>query len=242
MTGDLLREWISDQIGDHGPSIDRLALLMGQVWLSVKAPGGGGIESANEFEAVAPEDYTACRAIATAVFAAVDPVGVSNEAEAFARRAHAGQIDKGGAPYTGHLGRVAARARAHAEALGLDEAMAVLCAQVGWLHDTIEDTSTTAEDLRAASLDAHVVAAVERLTRPEGKPYLECVAGIIASGDRIAMIVKLSDNEDNLDPSRALPDAPPALAERYRQSAQMLRAALANSTERRLDRATPAEG
>lgn len=151
-------------------------------------------------------------------------------AEIFARRVHAGQVDKGGAPYTGHLGRVAARARAHAEAMGLPSQHAEWCEQVGWLHDTIEDTGTTADDLLDAGFDPAVVQAVQLLTRPAGKPYLECVAGIIASGDRLAMIVKLSDNEDNLDPARALPDASPALRERYQRSAEMLHAALSQPT------------
>ncbi|MBI1691585.1 phosphohydrolase [Methylorubrum sp. DB1722] len=148
-------------------------------------------------------------------------------AEIFARRAHAGQIDKGGAPYSGHLGRVAARARAHAEAMGLPIQHAEWCQQVGWLHDTIEDTDTTADDLLDAGFDPAVVQAVQLLTRPLGKPYLECVAGIIASGDRLAMIVKLSDNEDNLDPSRSFTAASPEHELRYRRSAEMLRAALA---------------
>lgn len=153
--------------------------------------------------------------------------GGAGAAEAFARRVHAGQVDKGGAPYTGHLGRVAARARAHAEAMGLPHQHAEWCQQVGWLHDTIEDTGTTADDLLDAGFDPAVVQAVGLLTRPKGKLYLECVAGIIASGDRLAMIVKLSDNEDNLDPARALSSASPDHALRYRRSAEMLRAALA---------------
>ncbi|CAO4167928.1 HD domain-containing protein [Methylorubrum aminovorans] len=158
-------------------------------------------------------------------------------AEIFARRAHSGQVDKGGAPYTGHLGRVAARARAHAEVLGLPLQHAEWCQQVGWLHDTIEDTGTTADDLLDAGFDPAVVQAVQLLTRPAGKPYLECVAGIIASGDRLAMIVKLSDNEDNLDPARALPLAPPEHGLRYQRSAEMLRVALA-----RLPSTTTARG
>lgn len=148
-------------------------------------------------------------------------------AEIFARRVHAGQVDKGGAPYTGHLGRVAARARAHAEAMGLASQHAEWCEQVGWLHDTIEDTGTTVDDLLDAGFDPAVVQAVQLLTRPAGKPYLECVAAIIASGDRLAMIVKLSDNEDNLDPARALLTASPEHGLRYQRSAEMLRAALA---------------
>ena len=155
----------------------------------------------------------------------VDPMIVA--AEALARSLHAGQVDKGGAPYTGHLGRVAARARAHAEAMGLPRQHAEWCEQIGWLHDTIEDTDVTANDLLDAGFDPAVVQAVQMLTRPKGKPYLECVAAIIASGDRIAMIVKLSDNEDNLDPARALSNASPDHALRYQRSAEMLRAALA---------------
>jgi (p)ppGpp synthase/HD superfamily hydrolase len=162
----------------------------------------------------------------------------ARSAEIFARRVHAGQTDKGGAPYSGHLGRVAARACGHAEAMGLPRQYVEWCLQVGWLHDTIEDTEVTADDLLDAGFDPAVVQAVQLLTRPAGKPYLECVAGIIASGDRAAMIVKLSDNEDNLDPARALHNAWPALAARYQRSAEMLRAALApNSTEGRSDRA-----
>jgi len=156
----------------------------------------------------------------------------ARSAEIFARRVHAGQTDKGGAPYSGHLGRVAARARGHAEAMGLPRQHVEWCLQVGWLHDTIEDTSVEADDLLDAGFDPAVVQAVQLLTRPPGKPYLECVAGIIASGDRVAMIVKLSDNEDNLDPARALPNAPPALAARYQRSAEMLRAALQPEGER----------
>ena len=154
----------------------------------------------------------------------VDPMNLA--AESFARCLHAGQVDKGGAPYTGHLGRVAARARAHAEAMGLPGQHAEWCQQVGWLHDTIEDTDVTADDLLDAGFDPAVVQAVELLTRPKGKPYLECVAAIIASGDRLAMIVKLSDNEDNLDPARALPTASSEHGLRYRRSAEMLRGAL----------------
>lgn len=150
---------------------------------------------------------------------------VVTAAEAFARRAHAGQTDKGGAPYTGHLGRVAARARAHAERLGLGDKIESRCAQVGWLHDTLEDTDTTEADLYAAGAGPFVVRAVLALTRPEGLPYLEWVQAIADSGDLVAIIVKLADNEDNLDPSRMLASAD-SLHQRYEESAAILRAAL----------------
>lgn len=153
-----------------------------------------------------------------------------NASEMFARRAHAGQTDKGGAPYTGHLGRVAARARAHAERLGLSAEIAARCAQVGWLHDTIEDTRTYAVDLMGAGFERHVVDAVIRLTRISREPYLEWVQAIADSGDLVAIIVKLADNEDNLDPSRMLSGGD-SRRQRYEASAAILRAALIARSE-----------
>lgn len=152
-----------------------------------------------------------------------------NAAEMFARRAHAGQTDKGGAPYTGHLGRVAARARAHAERLGFSDETATLCAQVGWLHDTVEDTDTTAGDLRAAGF-SDAVGPVLALSRPEGPPYLAWIQAIADSGDPVVMIVKLADNEDNLDPSRMLAGGG-SRRERYEASAAILRDALDSESQ-----------
>lgn len=153
-----------------------------------------------------------------------------NAAEMFARRAHVGQTDKGGAPYTGHLGRVAARARAHAERLGLSAEIAARCAQVGWLHDTIEDTDTIADDLRAAAFGWDIVGAVLALSRRRGAPYLEWVQAIADSGNLVAIIVKLADNEDNLDPSRMLSGGD-SRRQRYEASAAILRAALIARSE-----------
>lgn len=147
--------------------------------------------------------------------------GMEARAEAIARAAHAGQTDKAGAPYAGHLGRVAARAKAHAEAMGLAPQTASLCAQVGWLHDVIEDTDATSEDLVRAGFGTLVAWTVLRLTRSEGLPYADYVSGLIASGDQIALIVKLADAEDNADPSRGRPPN-----RRYLDTAEKIRAAL----------------
>lgn len=59
-------------------------------------------------------------------------------AETLARAAHAGQVDKAGAPYAAHPARVAA-------AVAGDP----LAEAAAWLHDVIEDTGTTLADLRA---------------------------------------------------------------------------------------------
>ena len=123
-------------------------------------------------------------------------------AEAFAHRAHVGQTDRVGLPYTKHLARVVARARRHAEAISRKPEFAVLCEQAGWLRGTVEDAGTTADDLRAAGFDVAVVRAVEHLTRPRDIPYPDYVRALIASGDLIAMTVKLAADEDDIDPSR----------------------------------------
>jgi len=70
------------------------------------------------------------------------------------------------------------------------------------LHDVFEDTKYGAADLRAMGYAERVVEAVLRLTKVEEIPYLENIERIAASGDKIAIAVKIADNEDNLDPER----------------------------------------
>ena len=73
---------------------------------------------------------------------------------------------------------------------------------VAVLHDVIEDTSVTAEDLRREGFDEDVLAALECLTHRKGEPYADYV--VQCKGDEIARRVKLADLEDNARPSRAL--------------------------------------
>lgn len=107
-----------------------------------------------------------------------------------ATEAHTGQVDKAGQPYINHPARVASRAaRVGAEA----EA-------VGWLHDVVEDTTVTLEELRTAGLPESVVTAVDALTRRDGEEpeqYYQRVAG-----DRLAHVVKHADMADNTNPTR----------------------------------------
>lgn len=80
-------------------------------------------------------------------------------AERIARRAHAGQVDKAGVPYAHHPAWVAARVEG-------DDAKAA-----AWLHDVLEDTNLTADDLRRAGIPEEVVHTVEVLTHAEGESY-----------------------------------------------------------------------
>ncbi|MFC6775763.1 hypothetical protein [Methylobacterium gregans] len=70
-----------------------------------------------------------------------------------------------------------------------------------------------------------MIAAVRVLTKPAVPiPYPERIDGVIASRDLMAILVKMSDNEDNLAPDRELPEAG-FLRERYAASFARLREA-----------------
>ena len=117
-----------------------------------------------------------------------------SEAKEIATRAHQGQIDKTGAPYIGHPERVATHVAHHAAAEDLEEAQVV-----AWLHDVVEDTQITLEDL-ARQFPANIVAAVDAMTKRLGEErdayYLR------VRSNRIAKAVKKADLDDNTDPAR----------------------------------------
>lgn len=111
-----------------------------------------------------------------------------SRAQALARRAHAGQRDKSGKPYVDHPARVAARVVNNPEA-----------AAVAWLHDVLEDTEISSEDI-AASFPANIVAAVVALTKTSAEPLADYYARVRANP--LALQVKLADIADNIDPAR----------------------------------------
>jgi GTP diphosphokinase / guanosine-3',5'-bis(diphosphate) 3'-diphosphatase len=107
---------------------------------------------------------------------------------AIAAAAHAGQIDKAGEPYILHPLRVMlAMSSEH-------ERMAAI------LHDVVEDTDVTMEDLVAEGFPSVVLEAIEALTKLPGETRL--AAAYRAALNPIARKVKLADNTDNMDLSR----------------------------------------
>ncbi len=68
------------------------------------------------------------------------------------------------------------------------------------LHDVVEDTSVTLEDLVAEGFPPAVIKAVEALTKRPGEDRL--AAARRAVENPIARIVKLADNTENMDLSR----------------------------------------
>ncbi|HOO94327.1 MAG TPA: HD domain-containing protein [Proteiniphilum sp.] len=67
----------------------------------------------------------------------------------------------------------------------------------GMLHDVVEDSEWTLEQLTAEGFSQEIVAAVDALTRREGEPYEESIRRVKA--DALATRVKLLDLTDNMD-------------------------------------------
>jgi (p)ppGpp synthase/HD superfamily hydrolase len=127
-------------------------------------------------------------------------------AEAIAREAHAGQTEKyGGGPYVGHLERVAALVEGD-----VDKAVA-------WLHDLLEDCRDWDIHRLREAVSPLVAEAVNTLTKLYDESYEEYIAGIMASGNQIAIRVKAADLTDHLRPD--CPPIPDRLRRRYELAA-----------------------
>lgn len=114
--------------------------------------------------------------------------------------AHKDQVDKAGLPYVFHPFHVA-------EQMEDEETTAAAL-----LHDVVEDSAWTIEDLRREGFSEPVLRALELLTHDDSKPYYEYVIDI--RRDPIARAVKLADLEHNSDPARL--DGEPTEADRKR--------------------------
>ncbi len=136
-----------------------------------------------------------------------------------AARAHAGQVDKAGAPYILHPLRLMLAQR------GAHERMAAV------LHDVVEDTPLTFDDLVREGFPAPVIAAVRALTKQPGEDRI--AAAHRAAADAIARAVKLADVADNMDLSRiATPtDKDRTRLQQYAQVKAILLAAQAASDD-----------
>ena len=114
------------------------------------------------------------------------------DAIVLAVQAHHGQVypTPGGEPFIRHPLRVMLQVEADIERI------------VAVLHDLVEDTPYTLDDVRRLGYPNEAIEALDRLTRREGEAYEEYI-GRIASHP-IARRVKLADLRDNLANSRRL--------------------------------------
>ncbi len=106
----------------------------------------------------------------------------------FALKAHWGQRDKAGQPYILHPLRVM---------FNVEQPLAKI---VALLHDVLEDTAVTANDLRSAGFTEEIIQAVKVLTRESNEDYFEYIRRIKVNP--LARQVKIADLKDNLDVTR----------------------------------------
>ena len=110
------------------------------------------------------------------------------DAIALALEAHRGQVDKGGQPYILHPLRVMLRMESEVEKV------------VGILHDVVEDTWYTQEDLRSRGYPTEVLEPLDCLIKRPGEEYEDFIKRI--EPNPLARRVKLMDIEDNMDVRR----------------------------------------
>lgn len=102
--------------------------------------------------------------------------------------AHDGQKDKSGLPYVFHPFHLAEQ---------MDDESGTV---VALLHDVVEDTDRTIEDIKSAGFGQDVIDALMLLTHDDNVPYLDYIRMI--KTDPLATKVKLADLAHNSDLTR----------------------------------------
>lgn len=125
--------------------------------------------------------------------------------------AHKEQVDKNGIPYILHPLHLAEQ---------MDDEDAVC---VALLHDVMEDTDITAEEIRSIGMPDAVMDALALLTHDPSEPYFDYVARI--KGNALARRVKIADLCHNSDLSRldVVTDRDRARVRKYARALELLR-------------------
>lgn len=131
---------------------------------------------------------------------------LTKKALAMCFEAHCDQVDKSGMPYVFHPFHLAEQ---------MDDEASVC---VALLHDVMEDTDYTVDDIRALGMPATVVEALLLLTHDESEPYLDYVARVAKNS--LAAKVKRADLQHNSDLSRLdeVTDRDRARIEKYKKA------------------------
>ena len=124
--------------------------------------------------------------------------------------AHKNQVDKSGMPYVFHPFHLADQMT--------DEA--TTC--VALLHDIVEDTNYTINDLLSLGFDGEIVDAVALMTHDKSVPYMHYIGEI--AKNPIARTVKLADLKHNSDLSRlnTITDKDIKRIEKYKSAIELL--------------------
>jgi len=102
-----------------------------------------------------------------------------------AAQAHIGQKDRYGKPYILHPARLMMNVDSDAEKI------------VAILHDVVEDSDWTLEQLRKEGFSSGIITAVDCVTRRDDEPYMDYIERL--RSNKIARKVKLADLKDNMD-------------------------------------------
>lgn len=103
-----------------------------------------------------------------------------------ASRAHAADYDLDGNPTILHPLAVGMMGQTDTERI------------VGFLHDVVEDTHYTFDDLTEEGFTEEVIATLRLLTHDKQTPYMEYIERICKSGNKVAINVKMNDLKHNL--------------------------------------------
>ena len=135
---------------------------------------------------------------------------LTKKAMKIAYEAHKNQYDKSGIPYIYHPIHLAEQMN--------DES--TIC--VALLHDVVEDTDISFEQLSDAGFSDEIISAIKLMTHDDSVPYMEYVIKIKANP--IAAAVKLADLRHNSDLTRldTVDENVKQRAEKYNKAIQLL--------------------
>lgn len=143
----------------------------------------------------------------------------------FTEQFHGGVYDDTGKPYAEHPIQVLANLLKTFRVVSVDMQHAAL------LHDVLEDTEVTADELAEMGYTPRVIHMVELLSTDlavnHDLSYRQRIEKLIASGDVDAMKIKFADNMHNSDPARLLvytKDRAERKRQKYQESMNMLKA------------------
>ncbi len=105
-------------------------------------------------------------------------------------RLFADKTDKEGIPYIVHLMKVYSGVSSENEKV------------VALIHDVVEDTKVTFDDLRKLGYSDEIIIPLTYLTKKKGEYYPDYIERIISSKDIHVYNVKLSDLKHNIDSNR----------------------------------------
>jgi len=102
--------------------------------------------------------------------------------------AHKGQKDKGNIPYVFHPYHIAEQMNTEDEII------------VALLHDVIEDTNITLEDIKSYGFNNNILEALKVITHDKNINYIDYINKI--SKNKLATKIKIRDLKHNIDISR----------------------------------------